>query len=221
MDLMEAIATRHSMRAYKPDPVPQELLRQIMEASLRTPSWANAQPWEFAIVGGRAMEELKEALAQKAASGETPNPDIPWPTFPDLYRDRMRRSGRSLFQELGIARDDTEKRFQWLVSMIRFFDAPNGIILYMDRSLSHYSLLDMGMILQTIILAAWSYELGTCPEVAVVQYPDVLRQLLKIPQSKLIVLGLAIGYPDTEKAAARFRSEREPLETFVTWHGFD
>lgn len=221
MDLMEAIATRRSVRAYKQDPVPQEVLLKIMEASLRTPSWANAQPWEFAIVGGRVMEELKEALARKATSGETPNPDIPWPTFPDPYRDRMRHSGRSLFQELGIARDDAEKRFQWLVSMIRFFDAPNGIILYMDRSLSQYLLLDMGMILQTIILAAWSYGLGTCPEVAVVQYPDVLRQLLKIPQSKLIVLGLAIGYPDTENAAALFRSEREPLETFITWHGFD
>lgn len=221
MDVIEAIKNRKSVRAFKADPVPREVLQSIMEAVLRAPSWANTQPWEFAILGGGVMEEVKAALAEKASSGETPNPDIAWPSFEGPYRERMRSLGARLFQELGIAREDKEARQNWMLAMARFFDSPNAIIVYMDASLGEWSMLDIGLAMENLMLAAWHYGVGTCSEAAVVQYPDVLRTLLKIPGAKRIILGLAVGYPDSSSPSMKLISEREPLEALVGWHGFD
>ena len=221
MDVIEAIKTRKSIRAYRPDPVPRQVLTELMEAGLRAPSWANSQPWEFAIVGGQVMEELKRRLVERTASGAKPEMDIGWPSFPDVNQNRMRENGRRLFEVLGIGREDREKRLEWSAGMARFFGAPNGIILYIDRALPAYSILDAGIMLQTIMLVAKGCGLGTCPEAAVVIYPDILREVLGIPESKLIVLGVAIGYPDMDAPVNNSQSQREPLETFVNWHGFD
>ncbi len=221
MDVIEAIKTRRSIRAYKPDPVPKKVLTELMQTCLNAPSWANSQPWEFAIIGGKAMEEIRRRNGERVAAGAKANTDIPWPSFPDPYMARIRANGHELFEVLGIARDDRPKRLEWSVAGARFFDAPNGIILYIDRSLPTYSILDAGLMLQTIMLAAWGYGLGTCAEVAVVTHPDILREILHIPPSKLIVLGLAIGYPDIDAKPNKHHSTREPLETFVKWHGVD
>lgn len=221
MDIIEAIRARKSLRAFKPDPVPHGVLVELMETCRHAPSWANTQPWEFAIIGGAVMEEVKRRLGDRAASGAKPNTDIPWPAFPDPYMNRIRENGKKLFEVLGIGREDRQKRLAWSIKGARFFDAPNGIILYIDRALPTYSILDAGIILQTIMLAAEEYGLGTCPEVAVVIHPDILREVLGIPESKLIVLGVAIGYPDMGASVNKLRINREPLETFVTWHGFD
>lgn len=221
MDVIEAIKSRKSVRAFKADPVPREVLQAIMEAALRAPSWANTQPWEFAMLGGEVMKEVRAALVDKASSGEMPNPDLPRPSFEGPYRERMRSTGAHLFQELGIAREDKEARRNWMLAMTRFFDAPNAIIVYMDASLSEWSLVDIGLVVENLMLVAWHYGVGTCPEAAVVQYPDVLRSLLKISESKRIILGLAVGYPDFSSPVMKYHSEREPLEALVAWHGFD
>ena len=221
MEVLEAIRTRKSIRAYKPDPVPKEILKQLLEDCARAPSWANTQPWEFAIVGGDVLEELKRRFLEKAAARAEVKMDIPPPTFPDRYMERMRENGRRMFEVMGIAREDRERRRQWSESMPRFFGAPAGIFVYIDRELGPYSILDVGIVLQTLLLAAKAYGLGTCTEAAVVTRPEVLREVLGIPESKLIVIGVAIGYPDMEAPVNQFRSNREPLENFVNWHGFD
>ena len=138
-----------------------------------------------------------------------------------MYRERARGLGRGLFQILGIEREDREARTQWYLKMMRFFDAPNGIIIYVDRELGPWALVDVGIMLQTIMLAALSYGLGTCTEALVAQYPELLRDILDIPESKQIICGIAIGYPDTDDPITEFRSEREPIESLVTWHGID
>ena len=221
MDVVEAIDSRKSVRAFKADPVPKATLEAIMRAALRAPSWANTQPWEFAVLGGKVMEEARAAMVDKARSGETPNPDIPAPTFEGPCRDRMQSTVAHLFGELGIARGDKEARQNWMMGMFRFFDAPNAIIVYMDASLGQWSLLDIGLALENLMLAAWHHGVGTCAEAAAAQYPGVLRSLLKIPESKRIVLGVALGYPDTSSPVTKLQSEREPLEALVAWHGFD
>ena len=123
MDVIEAIKSRKSVRAFKAEPVPREVLQAIMEAVLRAPSWANTQPWGFAILGGEAMEKVRTAVADKAGSGDTPNLDIPWPNFEGPYRERMHSAGKRLFQEMGIAREDKEARQNWMLAMTRFFIA--------------------------------------------------------------------------------------------------
>ena len=136
MDVLDAIKSRKSIRYYKPDPVPREVLRQLLEVALRTPSWANTQPWEFAVVTGQPLDEIKHALVQKLASGEPAHPDIPYPTFGEPYQQRREESSARKMIEQGISRDDKERRQQYQEHVIRFADAPCGLIFYIDRSLS-------------------------------------------------------------------------------------
>jgi nitroreductase len=221
MDIMETIDTRKSVRAFKADPVPKVTLEAIMKAALRAPSWGNSQPWEFAVLGGEMMGKVKGAMLDKAQSGVPPNPDVASPTFEDPHRDRMRRGGQRLFEQMGIAREDKEARQNWMLGMYRFFDAPHVVVVYVDAYLSQWALLDVGLTLENLMLAAWHFGVGTCAEAAAAQYPDVLRDFLNIPESKRIVVGVALGYPDMSKSVMNYRSEREPLETMVAWHGCD
>lgn len=219
MDIIEAIYARMSVRAYKPDPVPRDLLAKVMEATIRAPSWSDTQSWEFAIIGGKVMEELKEAVTVKAQTGGAFQAEIPSPTFSDTLMDRSRKNGLLLFENLGIGRDDQQRRRDWQVQGIRFFDAPHGVIIYTDRGIGPYSIFDAGLAAQNLALAAVAYGLGTCLAIQAVYYPDVLRSILGIPESKLIVLGTPIGYPDWDHPANKHRSPREPLDNLITWHG--
>jgi len=220
MDVVEAIHERRSIRAFKSDPVPREVLEKIMAAALRAPSWENSQPWEFSVLGGQAMSDFKTAIMAMMRAGEKPRLDIPWPRLSGRYLERGKEDGRRLFRELGIARKDKEAVISWWQSMSRFFDAPNGVVVYVDSSLGEWSLVDTGISLQSLMLAAWLYGVGSCALAAAVSYPDVVRSLLNIPQSKRIVIGVALGYPDLSNPAAQFRASRDPMEAMVTWHGF-
>lgn len=220
MDVIEAISTRKSIRAFKPDPVPKEVLTEVMEAALGAPSWGNTQPWEFAILGGQVIKEVKAKLVERGATRTPPSPDIAWPEFEEPYLSRRREVGAKTFEIMGIGREDREKRLEWSLQMFGFFGAPNGIIIYIDRKLGPYSILDVGIVLQTLLLAAHGHGLGACPEAAVISYPDILRSVLGIPDSKQIVVGVAVGYPDPDAPINQLRTTREPLEKLATWHGF-
>jgi nitroreductase len=221
MDAIQAINDRRSVRAFKPDPVPKETLTAIMKAALQAPSWENSQPWEFAVLGGEAMRNFKTVIMAMMKAGEMPRLDIPWPKLSGRYLERAKEDGRNLFRELGISKDDKEAVIGWRLSMARFFDAPNGVVVYTDSSLGQWSLVDVGIALQNLMLAAWHYGVGTCALAAAVIYPDVLRGLLDIPDSKRIVVGVALGYPDLSSPTAGFRANRDPLEAMVRWYGFE
>jgi len=229
MDIVEAIHQRKSIRAFKSDPVPQEILKEIMELALRAPSWANTQPWEFAIVTGKKLEEIRQAFVEKAAKAAEDNPDIPRPReFPQPYDTRRRAVGRKVLELKGISREDKEKRTWWLLQGLRLFEAPCVIYIYVDRSfyrqgdgLNIWPVFDCGLVAENIMLLATKYGLGTIPQIQAVAYPDVLRKVLGIPDSKVIVLGIAVGYPDRDDPVNQLRSEREPLDNISTWYGFD
>ncbi len=161
MDVIEAIHSRRSVRAFRPDPVPREVLQAIMEAALRSPSWENTQPWEFAVLGGDVMKDVKDALMAVRLAGEKPRLDFPWPKFTGPYMDRLKVDGRRLVKELGMSKENPEAMRHWRRSMAAFFDAPNGVVMYMDASLSQWSLVDMGIAAENLMLAAWHYGVGT------------------------------------------------------------
>jgi len=229
MDIIEAIRQRRSIRAFRPNAVPQEILKEIMEVALRAPSWANTQPWEFAIVGGRKVEEIGQAFIEKAKAAEQMNPDLAAPReFPEPYDTRRRAVGRKLFEVKGIRREDTEQRMLWGFQGLKLFEAPNVIYIYIDRSFyfqgnstNVWPVFDCGLVAENIMLLATDYGLGTVPEIQAVLYPDVLRKILRIPDSKLIVLGIAIGYPNWDDSVNQLRSDREPLDNVAKWYGFD
>jgi len=220
MDIIEAIKSRYSVRAFKPDPVPRSVLEELLTVSQRAPSWANTQTWEFAVVGGEVMKNLRQTLAERAFGQDERNPDIKQPEWKDPYRARRSENGRRLYELLGIGRDDIEAQLNWFVSMYRFFDAPNAIFIYTDRDISTWAILNIGLVAQTICLAALDYGLGTAMLAAGISYPDTVRSMLHIPPTKQLVIAMAIGYPDPDAEVNKFRTHRVPLSEICTWHGF-
>ena len=221
MDLTSCILTRKSVRAYKPTPVPRDLIMKILDEARRCPSCANTQPWEFAVFGGEVMEEMRKASRERFLSGDAPAPEIPYPfmAWPEPYRSRRLELSRTQQQFLGIDPNNSKQVQEFWVKGYRYFGAPNGIIIYIADTLPIWSILDAGMALQTIMLLAHNYGLGSCAQLQMVAYPDLLRRLLKIPSSKKIIVGMSIGYLDEEDKMAQFVSSRIALDEMVTWHG--
>ena len=231
MELNEAIRTRRSIRHFKPDPIPGELLEELMDTCRWAPSASNSQPWEFAILGGKVIEELKARLAKKVEEewdGENRklrnrNPDIHQPELTGIYLERSQSMRKRInCHEIPPGMEGlVEKSGPYLLYGVRFYGAPNAIIIYTEKALYPKSLFDTGLIAGTFCLAAHGYGLGTCLMTAPVFWPDILRDLLRIPESKLTVLSIAIGYPDPEAPVNHFERTREPLDSFTRWHGFD
>ena len=222
MDLVDCVLTREVTRAYKPIPVPKELLTKILDEARNCASAENTQPWEFAVFGGQVMEEMRKANQERFLAGVNPNPEIPYESsmWPEHYLTRIRGCGRpSLLSSLGIDPQDEEARRQLWIKGLNFWGAPNGIVIYIDHGLPTLSIIDVGGVLQTILLLAHDYGLGCCPQEQMIFYPDIVRKFLNIPSSKLIVIGLAIGYPDEDAIINKYKSGRLPLEEMVTWHG--
>lgn len=220
MDISEAISQRKSIRAFKPDPVPMDILKRILEESIRAPSWANTQPWEFAVATGRPLEDIREEFLAKAST--SPSPDVPRPpAFPERYAARIRVLDK---QNRLVTQKDWESR---RVQNFRHFGAPAVIYLltrrefyFQAKGLNVWALYDCGAVAENIMLLATKEGLGTVVQAMAAAYPQVLREILDIPESKIIILGIAIGYPDWDNPINHFRTEREPLESIATWHGF-
>jgi len=219
MKSVDAIRMRKSIRKFKPDPVPEEILMKILEIAINAPSAMNTQPWEFTVLTGEALERAKKINIEKLRSGESPSPEhtvMGWP--PDgVFRRRQIDLAKQIFQIMDIAREDKEKRVQWMERGFRYFDAPAVIIITVDRSLSECGpLLDVGAVMQNICLTALDYDMGTCVEDQGLKYPQALREIAGIPDSKKIVIAIAIGYPDRDFPANNIETKREPIESITT-----
>jgi nitroreductase len=209
---------RRSIRAFKADSVPKSDLEEMMRIALRAPSWGNTQPWGFNIVGGKTLKEIVQKTTDMLTQGVPDRPDLEMPSqWDDPRMKRYRELGKSLFEVLGISREDKERRNEYYMDMHRFFGAPNIIFVHIHKGFNQYSLMDIGIILQTIALLATDRGLGTLFLARSVIYPDVLREILKIPEDRSIVLGVAIGYPDADHKLNKYQSSRGELDEFVAW----
>ncbi|MFC1823289.1 nitroreductase [Thermodesulfobacteriota bacterium] len=230
MDLREAIGKRRSIRAFKPDPVPREILEELLRTSQWSPSSSNTQPWELAIIGGEAAEEMKarfikktevdwdsDSFAMRDANPDTPQPQL---TEPYIQRSEDVRDRIDHHQFPQGTEDIDTKRHDYLLKGAGFYGAPHAIIIYTERSLYPKALFDAGLVAQTLCLAALHYGLGTCLMTHLVLWPDYLREFLQLPDTKFIVLGIALGYPDLEARINTFERIRESLETVTRWYGF-
>jgi nitroreductase len=221
MDLRECVESRRSVRAFKSQPVPKEVLAKILDEARRSPSCANTQPWEFTVFGGQKMEEIRRACKERFLSKAEPNPDIPYPfmEWPEPYRSRRMSLSRGLHELLKIDSNDPEQMQEHGAQGFSFFGAPHGIVICIDNCLPTWSILDVGIMLQTILLLAHDNGLGCCAQLQMVAHPDILRKWLDIPMSKKIVIGISLGYPDEQDVINKHVSERLPLDQMVTWHG--
>jgi nitroreductase len=227
MDIIEAIRNRRSIRSYKPDPVPKEVLEELLDACRWAPSGGNVQPWHFAVLGGKVMDEAKARLEEKAKASwdgtgfKDMNPDFPRRgAYPESLVSRVEaqreRMNSSVFFSEG--EDPEQNRNKFMFKMLRFFDAPNAIIIYTDDE-SPTAMGAIGIVSQTICLAALAYGLGTCIMGYTIMWPDIYRELLGIPKGKPIATSMAIGYPELEAQINTFPRLREPLDVLTDWHG--
>jgi nitroreductase len=224
VNIIEAIRTRKSIRDFTADPVPQHILRKIIEVAVRAPSAENSQPWEFTIVAGDILDTIRKTNIEKLKSRALPHPDLAAEGLPrdSVYRRRQIEIAKQLFGLMDIPREDLEKRDRWMELGFRYFNAPAAIIISVDRSLSYpRPIFDIGSATQNICLAALNYGLGTCIANQGITYPEVLHEFANIPESKRIVISIAIGYPNWDFPANKVVSEREPVENITTWVGFD
>lgn len=224
VNIIEAIRTRKSIRDFTADPVPQHILRKIIEVASRAPSAENSQPWEFTIVAGDILDTIRTANIEKLKSKAPPHPDLPAKGLPldSVYRRRQIEIAKQLFGLMDIPRGDIEKRDRWMALGFRFFNAPAAIVISMDHSLSYpRPIFDIGSVTQNICLAALHYGLGTCIANQGIAYPEVLHEFAGIPESKRIVISIAIGYPNWDFPANAVVSKREPIENISTWIGFE
>lgn len=223
MRVIDAIRTRKSVRAYKPDPVPKELLREILTIAGHAPSAMNAQPWEFCVLAGTVLDNVRQANLELLRSGAEPcgEQSVTGWSRDSVYRERQVALAIQLFKLMGIERHDKEKRMEWMARGFGFFGAPAAIIILTDKSLQPDTpLVDIGIVTQSICLTALAYGLATCIEDQGCLYPEVLRKLAEIPDSKRIVIAIAIGYPDWDFPANAVSTSRVPIDDITLWRGF-
>lgn len=219
MELKQAIMERCSTRGFLEKPVPQATLREVLTLATRAVSANNLQPWELAVVSGEPLEELRRKNMEDDRNGVKPDYEGVYPGDP--YRRRAKEIGKALYAAMDIRREDQERRRWWGQRGLRFFDAPAVVLLCMDRALGSEDFrFDLGCLAQNLCLAAMEYGLGTCVEEQAVYYQRGIREVLGLPESKIPVIGVAIGYPDGSFAANRVKSLREPVDTLTGWYGF-
>ncbi len=222
MDIIEGILSRKSIRGFKSDPVPKDLLRKVLEVATRSPSAENGQPWEITVITGTILEQIKRRNVEKLEAREPFDPDVSMHIHAGIYKQRHMALAAELYGLMGISREDREKRAAWVKRGFRFYDAPAAIVIAADRSLDEApAQFDIGCLTQTICLAALGYGLGTCIAGQGVLYPEVVREFAHIPPSKRLVISIAIGYPDPDFPANKLASKREPIDNITTWLGFD
>jgi nitroreductase len=221
MELEAAIRGRRSIRKFRPDPIPATVLKDLLETARWAPSWGNTQPWELTVITGEPLEAFRKANAASAANGEPLRNDVPMPEkWPEEMKIRYMDIGRSVVTSLGLKREDKEGRRQHQLNMAALFGAPCLIIAAVPKDvLIEYAMLDVGLLLQTLALTAHDKGLGTCIMASAVHYADHLRSHGQIPVDSLIIMGVAVGYPEKDAPLNRFERQRAGLEAFVKWVG--
>jgi nitroreductase len=224
MDLLAAIKSRRSIRAFKPEPVSEDILSKLLEIAVRAPSSVNSQPWEFFVVRGTMLRDLKEANLKEYRLGKKPAPELPVgetrggaPALEGVFKERSVKLAKQIFGILGISKGDKKGLVEYMEGMLQFYDAPAVIIIVNDKRLvGSWPVLDTGFMAENIALAAQEYGLGTCIMRAIVDYPETLRRVVNIPESKRIIVGVAIGYPDWDHPINQLKTDREKIENMVT-----
>ena len=220
MEVTEAIRNRKSVRAFLKKPVPDEAITDILECARWAPSGVNSQPWHMAVLAGETKQQVGKTLAKLRADGEKSLPDYQYyPTkIEEPYIARKHACGRALYSALGIERKDIESRkAQWMKNY-HCFGAPVALLFFIDTILGKGSWVDAGMFIQNVMLAARGLGLETCHQAALAEYPDVVRNILNIPNSKKLICGMALGYADYDDPSYQYRTEREPVENFTQWY---
>jgi len=220
MEVTDALKRRFTVRAFKPDPVDRNTLEKILESALKAPSWANTQPWEIYVAGGEVLNKLREAYVQNLKNCVQRSPDLAapkqWPLALQRRMESLRAERTTTLERVCLdkttLKDLSEMNYH-------FFYAPAVAYLCMDRTLTPWSVFDLGLLAQSIMLAAQNYGVDSATAVTLVAHPDLIRQELKIPDDLSIIIGIALGFADPGHPQNQFRSSRRTVQDAVTFLG--
>ncbi len=232
MDDREAVARayaavvngRRSIRGYKPEAVPQALLRDVLALAMRSPSSLNTQPWNFYVVTGDPLERIR---AENTRRNLERNPSTRefrgMENYEGVHRDRQVSIAKQLFGAMGIARDDRPKRTDWVLRGFRQFDAPACIVVTYDKVLvgSDIAPFDCGAVATAIVNAAWSKGLGCVINSQGIMHSEVVRREAGIADDQTIMICIAIGWPDGDFPANAVVSTRKTVDEAATFVGFE
>ncbi len=224
MDVLEAITSRKSIRAFTDQPVPREALEKILEISQRSPSGTNTQPWRVWLCTGNVKEAITQDVLAEVRDGTGKGYEY-YDYYPakwsDLHRDRRRGVGWGLYGLLGIQKGDREGSARQGARNFKFFDAPVGLFITIDDYLGRGNWADVGMYVQTVMLAARGFGLHTCAQAAWIGHQETVFKHLGVPEDQLLVTGMSLGYADDTKIENTLVSEREDIRNVAHWVGFD
>jgi nitroreductase len=225
MDVLEAVATRYSCRAFLPKPVPEKIVRDIVERAARAPSAGNMQPWRIYALAGERVEELKALMAPRMATelpkGEGTDYTIYPESLAEPYKSRRFEVGELLYKSIGVPREDKPARYKQYARNYAFFGAPVGLFFAREKVHGPAQWADIGGYLQTVCILARGFGLHTCPQQAWVSFNRTIRSFLKLPDNLMIYSGMGLGYEDPGAPINRWRSPREPLSAFASFEGFE
>jgi nitroreductase len=219
MNVSEAVTQRMSVRAFRPDPVPGAVVRDILETAHRAPSGGNLQPWRVYALSGEPLAELKRIVA--ATPMETPQ----YPVYPDAlwdpFRTRRYECGEDLYASIGIGREDKAGRYRQLANNLDFFGAPVGLFFCLDRKLGSAQWSDVGMYMQSVMLLAVERGLDTCAQEFWARYANTVATFLNLPDDHMVFSGMALGHRDPDAPINGWRTRRDPFEVWAEMRGFD
>ncbi|QGX98861.1 nitroreductase [Roseovarius faecimaris] len=209
--LTRLMSARYSCRAYRPDPVPEEVVQQIIATAGRAPSWCNAQPWKVTVTRGTETRRFRDALEKGIASGP-PAPDFDWPSsYSGAYQDRRRTCGFQLYDALDIARDDKAARNAQMMQNFSFFGAPHVALISTEAELGPYGAVDCGGFVTAFMLAATALGVASIAQASVAAYAPAIRAHFDLPETRRIVCAISFGYADEAHPANSFRTDRADL----------
>ncbi|MCG3269285.1 nitroreductase [Yoonia sp. I 8.24] len=222
-DFHEILARRRSVRAFTQDPIDRPTIERLCQAARQAPSGANLQPGKFHVLTGAPLAAFSQRLVAANAKGAPA--DLEYSYFPEMMapalKDRQRKAGFALYEALGIARRDVTGRRAQFAKNYRFFDAPVGVIVTIDRDMGKGCFMDLGMAIMTFLLAAEDAGLGASGIGAIANYGRIAHDHLGLSEGELVVCGIAVGVADQSAPVNQFRTERLSLDAFTTFSGFD
>lgn len=222
MEVRKAIIERRSVRAYLSKPVSLDLIMKILESARFAPSGGNTQPWQVAVVTGQVKQRIQESMEARFRTGQRGQMEYPY--YPQQwfspYRERRRACGMQLYASLGIDKNDHARREDQWAANYRAFDAPVVLFFFMDKRLGLGSFIDIGTFIQSVMLSAMGVGLATCPQAALAEYPDIVKEALGYPDDLRLICGMALGYADESHPVNGYRTPRENVETFAKFFGF-
>lgn len=226
MTVAEAITSRMSVRAFTPQPVPREVIAELLQTASRAPSGTNTQPWKVYVLQGASQSSLVDKVCA-AHDAIRAQPELAadyreaYDYYPEKwvspYIDRRRENGWGLYGLLGIGKGDKDKMHAQQQRNFRFFDAPVGLMFTVDTVMGRGSLVDYGMFMQNLMVAARGHGLHTCPQAAWNGFAKIILPHIGAGADEMLVSGMSLGYADESELVNTFHTPRVPVEEFTHW----